>query len=55
MVKIGDVIRIIKMQNECHYDGRIGIVEYIDGLDQLHGTWGDLAVNLNIDFIEIIG
>lgn len=54
MIKIGDTIRIIKMNNEWHYDGRVGIVVYIDGLDQLHGTWGDLAINLDVDVIQII-
>lgn len=55
MIKIGDIIRIIKMNNEWHYDGRVGIIQYIDGLNQLHGSWGDLAINLEVDIIEIIG
>jgi hypothetical protein len=44
MYKIGDKIRIISMKGEDHYNGREGIIEYIDGLDQLHGTWGGLAI-----------
>jgi hypothetical protein len=54
MFKIGDKIRIIEMKGEDHYNGREGIIEYIDGLDQLHGTWGDLAILPEEDFIEII-
>lgn len=45
MVKIGDKIRIIHLQYEDgRYDGREGVVEYIDGIGQLHGTWGGLAI-----------
>lgn len=51
MPKIGDLIRIIKMKNEWHYDGKIGKIQYIDGLGQLHGTWGELAINLSVDII----
>lgn len=54
MVKTGDIVTIIMMQNEWHYDGRIGNVEYIDGLNQLHSTWGDLAINLDVDYVEFI-
>lgn len=45
-VKIGDRIRIIKLDDpyDNSYNGREGIVEYIDSLGQLHGTWGGLAV-----------
>lgn len=54
MYKIGDKIRIIKMKGEDHYNGREGFIEYIDGLNQLHGTWGGLAVILEVDRIELI-
>jgi len=37
-----------------HYNGREGVVEYIDGLDQLHGTWGGLAVIPGEDKFEVI-
>ncbi len=52
--KIGDKIRIIKMKGEDHYNGREGVIEYIDGLDQLHGTWGGLAIIPAEDLIEDI-
>lgn len=54
MVKEGDTIRIICMIGEPHYDGKEGIVEYIDDLGQLHGTWGGLAVIPGDDTFEII-
>ena len=54
MVKLGDKIRIIHMQGEGGYDGREGVVEYIDGIGQLHGTWGVLAVIPDYDEYEIL-
>ena len=54
MVKIGDRIRIINMKGEDHYNGREGVIEYIDGLDQLHGTWGGLSIIPTEDLIEVI-
>ena len=38
MYKIGVKIRIIAMKGEDKYNGREGVIEYIDGLNQLHGT-----------------
>lgn len=54
MAKIGDKIKIVCMEGEPHYNGRIGVVELIDDLGQLHGTWGFLAVQPERDTIEII-
>ena len=55
MVKVGDKIRIIHMQGEEDgYNGREGVVEYIDGIGQLHGTWGCLAVIPDYDEYEIL-
>lgn len=42
--KVGDKIQIIEMLGEPNYTGRVGIVEFIYGIGQLHGTWGGLAV-----------
>ena len=39
MVEIGDWIEIIDINGEPNYSGRIGKVERIDSLGQLHGTW----------------
>ena len=54
MVKVGTKIQIIDMFGEPDYSGKIGVVERIDDIGQLHGTWGGCAVNPEIDeFIEI--
>jgi hypothetical protein len=53
-VKPGDKIRIITMAGEPHYNGREGTVDHIDGLGQLHGTWGGLAVVPEEDVYELI-
>lgn len=51
---IGTKIKIISMKNVSNYDGREGVVEYIDGIGQLHGTWGGLALIPDVDkFIKI--
>lgn len=41
---IGKRIRIIHMIGEPNYEGREGVIEYVDDIGQLHGTWGGLAV-----------
>ena len=60
-VKIGDTIRIIRMNDDGGkdlqarmYNGRSGVVEHIDSIGQLHGTWGGLAVIPGVDEIEIL-
>ena len=42
--KVGDKIKIISMEGELNYSGKEGVVESIDGIGQLHGTWGGLAI-----------
>lgn len=55
MAKVGDRIRIIHMQGEDGgYDGREGVVEYIDCIGQLHGTWGGLAVIPEYDEYKVL-
>ena len=53
-VKIGDKIRIIEMDGEPQYTGKEGIVEKIDDMGQLHGSWGGCALIPDIDLFEII-
>lgn len=53
-MKIGDKIKIIEMEGEPIYAGKIGVIKHIDSIGQLHGTWGGLAVNPKIDTIEIV-
>ena len=59
-VKIGDTIRIIRMNDDGgkdlqtrKYNGRSGVVEHIDSIGQLHGTWGGLAVIPGVDDFEV--
>lgn len=53
-MKVNDKIRILEMRGEPNYSGRVGTINYIDSLGQLHGTWGGLAVQPENDTIEII-
>ena len=59
--KVGDRIRIVRMDGEPGYSGREGVIEHVSPayepagiLEQLHGTWGGLAVQPSKDTIEII-
>lgn len=61
MVAVGDKIRIIRMDDSGgkdlqarEYNGREGVVESIDSIGQLHGTWGGLAICTEIDEIETL-
>ena len=36
------------------YNGREGVIELIDSIGQLHGTWGGLAVNPQVDIFDVI-
>ena len=42
------------MDGEPHYTGKQGIVQHIDSIGQLHGTWGGLALNPSIDKYVIV-
>ena len=60
-VKIGDTSRIIRMNDDGGKDlqaqmhnGRSGVVEHIDSIGQLHGTWGGLAVIPGVDDFEVL-
>lgn len=55
MAKVGDKIKIDYMKNDEHNNGREGIIEFIDSQNQLHGTWGSLAVIPEVDTYTIIG
>lgn len=52
-VKAGDVIHIYHMYGEPDYADREGVVKFIDYMDQIHGSWGDLALHFDDDW-EII-
>jgi len=60
-VKIGDTVRIISMEGEPQYTGKVGTVTSINPaykplgiLEQLHGTWGGLAIQPDRDSYEIL-
>ncbi len=51
----GTRIKIIHLQGEDdRYDGRTGTVTYIDDINQLHGTWGSVAIIPETDAYEIV-
>lgn len=50
--KVGDRIRIVEMAGEPHYNGRVGVIESIDDLGQLEGSWGGVRVHADEDTIE---
>jgi hypothetical protein len=52
--EIGQKIKIISMEGEPQYSGKEGVINYIDDIGQLHGTWGGLAVQPERDIIEVI-
>lgn len=52
---LGKTIRIINMRGEPDYAGRQGVIEHVDGLNQLHGTWGNLAIIPEVDIYEFVG
>ena len=51
---LGKTIRIISMDGEPRYASKEGIVKSVDGIGQLHGSWGGLAVNPSIDNFEVL-
>ena len=54
MPEVGDTIRINYMKDEPQYTGKEGVITLIDDFQQLHGTWGSLAVIQDIDDFTII-
>ena len=54
MIKVSDKIRIIHMDKEPQYDGKTRIVEHIDDVGQIHGSWGGCALIPDIDKFKII-
>lgn len=52
---LGKTIRIIDMDGEPDYAGRAGTCTSVDDCGQLHGTWGGLALNADVDSFRVIG
>ena len=54
MVKVGDRIKIITMEGEPQYAGKVGVITHIDDANQIHGTWGGCALIPGIDNFVVI-
>ena len=52
MVKVGDKIKIIQMNGEPQYSGKTGVVEVIDDIGQIHGSWGGCVLIPGVDEYE---
>ena len=52
--KVGDTIHIISMVDEPNYKDKEGVVQTIDDIGQLHGTWGGCAIIPGLDVYKII-
>ena len=53
-VQIGDRIKIIDMNGEPQYAGKEGIVNRIDDMGQIHGSWGGCALIPECDIFKVI-
>ena len=54
--EVGMIIFIIHIANEEEeYFGRVGVIEKIDDIGQLHGSWGGLALIPNVDEFVVVG
>lgn len=54
MIKVGDKIRIIRMEGEPQYTNKVGVVTHIDSIGQIHGTWGGCALIPDTDDFVIL-
>lgn len=54
MSLVGKFILIEEMQGEPEYTGRFGIIERIDDIGQLHGSWGGCAISMAADKFRIV-
>ena len=54
MIEVGDLIHIISMSGEPQYAGKEGVVEFIDSIGQIHGTWGGCAIDPENDEFEVL-
>jgi hypothetical protein len=56
--RVGDTIKIISFSGDCYESERrligiTGVVEYIDDMGAIHGTWGSLALLPEDNYIVI--
>ena len=53
-MKVGDTIKIINMNGEPQYTGKVGVIKFIDDIGQIHGTWGGCALIPGLDQYELV-
>ena len=53
--EVGDRVKIIRMEGEPKYTGKVGTIDHIDDAGQIHGTWGGCALIPEEDKFVIIG
>lgn len=51
---IGSKVEILNMEGEPQYTGKRGVVEYVDDLPSLHGTWGGCAILPDRDMFKVL-
>ena len=56
--KVGDTIKIVQFSGDCYESerrliGETGVVEYIDDMGAIHGTWGGLSLLPEDNYIVI--
>ena len=51
---VGNTLRIVEMKGEPQYTGKIGKVEFIDDIGQIHGSWGGCAILPEHDTYKIL-
>lgn len=51
---VGKKIQIINMRGEPQYEGKTGVVKFIDDLPSLHGTWGGCSLLPDVDSFTVI-
>ena len=53
--KVGDKIHIVNMEGEPAYTDKEGVVQHIDSIGQLHGTWGGCGLLPDVDTYYVKG
>ena len=54
--EVGMIVFIIHIVDDSEdYFGRVGVIEKIDDIGQLHGSWGGLALIPNVDEFVVVG
>ena len=54
MIKVGDKIKIIFMDGEPSYNGKIGIVKHTDDIGQIHGSRVGCVLIPGVDQFEVV-